>query len=163
MTVRVSRIISGIEFHDREKVGLSLGFYSMDRHVFPAGSAWYQPWYFDPEKREQDALIKRRPIDIDDPNGLLSPHYWSKWAGSRPPICIVCPNGELWEIDRRSRNGQGWVVSGNLDGPRPTITCSPSIVVDGYHGWLNDGVFSEDIEGRGPIGTVRPYTKRVVV
>lgn len=53
--------------------------------------------------------------------------------------------------DRRSSNGDGWNVTGDL----PAITCAPSIVVPGYHGYLRDGVFTADIDGRAPCGTVR--------
>jgi hypothetical protein len=83
--------------------------------------------------------------------GFLSVHYWRDWSDKRPPICVVCPNGEWWEVDRKSSNGEGWIVTGEL----PTITCSPSIVVDGYHGFLRAGEFTPDLEGRGPGGTPR--------
>lgn len=43
----------------------------------------------------------------------------------------VCPNGELWKIDRQSFKGTGWVMTGDL----PNIACSPSILVDGYCGF----------------------------
>ncbi len=81
----------------------------------------------------------------------LSIHYWKDWSHIRPPICVVCPNGEQWEIDRKSSNGTGWTVKGEW----PNLTCSPSIVVEGYHGFLKDGLFTADTEGRGPNGRAR--------
>lgn len=98
----------------------------------------------------------------DDVGQFLSVHYWRDWSAKRPPICVVCPNGETWEIDRKSSNGDGWKVTGDL----PNISCTPSIVVHGYHGHLGSngappGQFTGDIEGRGPMGTGRPIVERV--
>lgn len=70
--------------------------------------------------------------------GLLSEHYWQTWSRVRPPLCVVCPNGAQWEIDRKSSNGSGWVVTGSW----PNLNCSPSIVVPGYHGFLQNGAFT---------------------
>jgi hypothetical protein len=161
MTVRITHVLSGAEFAAMNEKGLAEGFWHADRHVFPPGTAWYTPWVFNPLGEDIDyVMIRERPAD---PNvrGYLSPHYWRDWAAKRPPICVVCPNGEQWEIDRWSSNGTGWTVSGDL----PDICVSPSIVVDGYHGFLGSGgalagQFTADIEGRGPVGIARPYTKR---
>jgi hypothetical protein len=50
------------------------------------------------------------------------------------------------------------LVSGDL----PKITCTPSIVVNGYHGFLTSGLFTSDLEGRGPTGIARPIVERTV-
>jgi len=98
------------------------------------GAMWLCPWMFDPSK------------DTMNPDGSnwLSIHYVKDHSKNRPPIQVRCPNGSVWVIDQKSSNGTGWIVTGEV----PNITCSPSIVVPGYHGFLRDGVFTDDLEGR---------------
>lgn len=109
-------------------------------------------WVYDPTGRRQ---VSGKHVMIYSPDSAnrthLSEHYWRDWSKTRPPVCVVCPNGEHWEIDRRSSNGSGWTVTGTF----PLISCHPSIVVPGYHGYLKNGIFSNDLEGRGPNGVVR--------
>jgi hypothetical protein len=133
------------------------GFYRDDPRIFTPGMGWFCPWVFDPSG-EREAAGKHVMIRRADKGrlGYLSVHYWRDWADKRPPLCVVCPNGESWEIDRKSSNGDGWMVTGEW----PNLTCSPSIVVDGYHGFLRDGGFTPDLEGRGPHGTSRPIVDR---
>jgi len=143
--VRITRVLMPDEFRKTTDDALAAGMYSNDRRVFLPGMAWFQPWYWDPAgKTESD-------LGPGEARGFLSVHYWRAWALKRPPICVVCPNGEWWEIDRKSSNGTGWIVTGEL----PDITCTPSIVVKGYHGFLRNGEFTADLEGRGPNGHVR--------
>ena len=60
------------------------------------------------------------------------------------------PNGAPWNIYGRMSDGSpGW----NITGEMPDITARPSINSTypprkGYHGWLTNGVLSEDLEGR---------------
>lgn len=138
------------EYVDLNEDAVKRGMYRLDRRVFLPGMAWYQPFYFDPRgelkkmKREgfrEDAMFSRRQ---DDARPFLSVHYWNTWSSLRPPIAVVCPDGNVWEIDRKSSNGSGWVVTGDA----PNITCSPSIVVANYHGFLRNGEFTADLEGR---------------
>lgn len=103
------------------------------------GMAWYCPWLYDPTDPNNG---------LKPEHGYLSRFYFRDWATKRPPICVVCPNGQHWLIDSKSSNGEGWQITGEL----PNITASPSIAVCGYHGWLKDGVFTPDCEGRGPNG-----------
>ncbi len=107
------------------------------------GMAWYCPWLYDPS--EPGDQLENRAMKM---SGYLSRFYFEDWASKRPPICVVCPNGQHWLIDSKSSNGEGWRVSGEL----PNITVSPSILIPGYHGFLQNGVFTADIEGRGPNG-----------
>ncbi len=133
------------------------GFWRDDRRIFAPGMGWPNPHYYDAlsEIDGQHVMIPRvRRGEL----GFLSVHYWRDWADKRAPLSIVCPNGEIWEIDRKSSNGDGWKVTGTW----PNLTCFPSIVVEGYHGWLRDGLFSADLEGRGPFGLVRPTVERKV-
>lgn len=105
------------------------------------GDAWYLP-----------ALVEG-PHAVFYREHLLSPEYLRDWDGKRPPIAVMCPDGTPWVIDERygrddatgHRVNQGWTVTGDP----PNITAMPSInVVGRYHGWLRDGVLSDDIEGR---------------
>jgi len=154
MSIKITRVLTEPERQQMDKDAIEKGWYSNDRRVFLPGMAWHQPWYYAPEGWPDQLpyrMFKQKPADFSA-DGHLSEHYWRDWADKRPPICVVCPNGEQWEIDRKSSNGSGWVVTGDL----PNITCSPSIVVNGYHGFLANGLFTADLEGRGPNGIARP-------
>jgi len=112
------------------------GMWRNDRRVFLPGMGWYNDWY----------------LEIGREN-FLSPHYRRDWAGRRSPIELVCPNGEIWCIDRMSSNGSGWQVTGVW----PNITCSPSIIAGDYHGWLRNGEFTADIDGKSwPVPNIGP-------
>lgn len=93
-------------------------------HEAEPGMMWDAPWF----------------VDFNPP-----------WAGpdGRCLIMRLPGNGE-WTIDGPSRNGGGWTRTG--DPPkitaRPSILSHPSGNVKGYHGFLTDGVLSDDIEGR---------------
>ncbi len=148
--MKLGKLLSFEEFVDLSEWAVANGYYRNDPKVFTPGMGWYLPWYFDPsgerERRGEHVMLKQSQKGH---LGFLSIHYWNDWADKRPPICVVCPNGETWEIDRKSSNGDGWKVSGEW----PNISCTPSIVVPGYHGWLGvngypPGTFSPDLEGR---------------
>lgn len=160
--VKIERVLSFLEYVRMGDEAVAKGWYRNDRRMFTPGMAWSQPFYFDPlselktlpsgQNFCEKAMFSRR----EDDTYFLSVHYWNDWSMKRAPIAVVCPNGEVWEIDRRSSNGDGWKVTGDL----PLISCSPSIVVEGYHGFLGSngapaGQFTADIEGRGPVGIVR--------
>jgi hypothetical protein len=90
------------------------------------GDVWFAPWL------------------LDVP-GLLSVHYERDSRGKRPPIIVRCPDGADWCPDRPSTNGSGWTVTGDA----PRFTASPSIAsIGGYHGFLRDGVLTDDVEGK---------------
>jgi hypothetical protein len=153
--MKIDRVLSVVEYAELVAwCGAHDGYYSNDRRVFLPGMAWPCPWYFDPLGELKLAGNRREPMITGERKGelgFLSIHYWRDWADKRAPICVVCPNGETWEPDRKSSNGDGWIVAGDL----PNITCSPSIVVTGYHGFLRAGEFTPDLEGRGPNGLER--------
>lgn len=67
------------------------------------------------------------------------------WYSSTPKagekvLVIKLPCGDAW----RPIGPNGW----NITGEPPNITARPSIMCEHYHGWLTDGVFSDDLEGR---------------
>lgn len=97
------------------------------------GMMWLMPWMASPSR--YDATRERHP------DAYLSVHYYRDWATLRAPICVATPgtNAAQWIVDARSSNGDGWVVTGDA----PLLSCSPSIVVPGYHGFLVNGVFSD--------------------
>lgn len=86
----------------------------------------------------------------DAPIGAMwyAPWYPKQWAGPDGKILCVQTPGGMWCIDQPSQNGSGWTRTGTP----PTVTARPSIVArsgsGGYHGWLTDGVLSDDLEGR---------------
>jgi hypothetical protein len=69
----------------------------------------------------------------------------------RPPMFVKLPDGTEFCIDLcasreiASGGGEGWGCSGEP----PHITLTPSVnVVGSYHGWIQNGVISDDCEGR---------------
>lgn len=67
------------------------------------------------------------------------------WTGP-DGLCLMLrlPDGHDWMIDGPARSGGGWTRTGTP----PQITARPSIASPRYHGWLTDGVLSDDLEGR---------------
>ncbi len=62
-----------------------------------------------------------------------------------PQVYLVLPGGAEWLVTGESKTGGGWQV----DGTDPVrLTASPSIAAPGYHGWLRNGVLTDDCEGR---------------
>jgi hypothetical protein len=97
-------------------------------------------------------------LQPDGTHWLLSPEYLRDHRGTRPPLCVRLPSGDEWILDGRTIHADrigdhGWTVTG----APPALTVSPSINVIGrYHGWLRNGVLSDDCEGRvfpPPAGT----------
>lgn len=126
------------------------------RDDFEAGTCFYMSWLFDPkdlndlaELEINKALAREKGF-----HSMLSVYYWEQWALIRPPIFVLTPNRRPWNIDGISNNGPGWTVildNGILPSEtnrQPQITCSPSIVVSEYHGYLKSGIFTDDLEGR---------------
>lgn len=96
--------------------------------------------WLDPTKPEVVAML------IDD-RPDLSLEYKRDWLGKRSPLCVRLPDGSGWCVDLIATNnhsGGGWAVTGDV----PHVTARPSIAVHGYHGWLTNGVLSDDLEGR---------------
>jgi hypothetical protein len=67
----------------------------------------------------------------------------------RQPLFVILPGRTLFLVDGKCWNSGhkygGWQVQGEA----PNITVTPSINIGGsYHGWLQNGVISDDCEGR---------------
>lgn len=153
MSVHLNRFLTPEEKEALDQASIDAGFYRSNPAFLTPGMGWFQPCYFDPANPNARDEDEGGIYPCARGNPFLSIHYWQTWASVRPPICIVGPNGKHWEIDRKSSNGSGWTVTGEW----PNLTCSPSIVLDGYHGFLRDGEFTPDVEGRGPVGI--PYVQ----
>lgn len=78
----------------------------------------------------------------------FSPNYRADWAAKRLPLSICLPGGSMWCPDRcpdwGSNMVEGWKVTGDI----PNLSAHPSIGKPDYHGWLKDGVLSDDLESR---------------
>ena len=60
-------------------------------------------------------------------------------------IHVWLPGGRFWCPQRPANNSnRPWVCRGEP----PLLTCSPSVDISVYHGWLQNGVLSDDVEGR---------------
>jgi hypothetical protein len=77
------------------------------------------------------------------PGAMWHASWYDSIKSSRAPdgknLVVVCPGGYQWWIDGPASNGPGWTRTGEP----PLITCSPSIQTPNYHGWLQNGVFSD--------------------
>lgn len=83
---------------------------------------------------------------------LSDAHLAARAAGTvtRDPLVVRLPGGTDFCVDGPTfsagqRGSGGWTVTGE-----PTaITLSPSINIGGsYHGWIQNGVITDDCEGR---------------
>jgi hypothetical protein len=80
----------------------------------------------------------------------LSQHYHRDWSDKRLPLYVMTPGGG-WCVDGQPvvggqyQESGGWTVTGEV----PNITVSPSINFPGYyHGWLQNGILSDDLDGK---------------
>lgn len=141
-----AKILTFDEYRAMGDKAVADGFWRNDRRIFLPGMGWYNDWY----------------LDRDHGHNFLNPQFYRDWHGKRPPIEIVCPDGNIWCPDRMSSNGNGWTVAGEW----PNITCTPSIdctPIQGsgtgpyYHGFLTNGEFTPDIAGHVfPIPNIGP-------
>lgn len=111
------------------------------------GDCWYYPnWRDDSPFQEQ---MRQHFIDFQ-----ASRQYVDQWADKRPPILVYLPPGFPFSPDERYRPADdsnvernGWAVTGSIEDG--SLVVSPSVnVVGTYHGWINNGGVSDDVEGR---------------
>ena len=98
------------------------------------GDMWPAPWLLETEGArrffltaayERDQMAKRSPLVVRLPDGT--------------DFCVDQP----YSSAREKR--EGWQVTGEP----PKLTLLPSINCAGsYHGWIRDGVITDDCEGR---------------
>lgn len=117
---------------------------------FEDGDAWqlFQDRLY--RREDTGALLTLREAEP----GMLWDASWfveMGWAGpdGRSLVMRLPGNGE-WTIDGPSQNGPGWERTGEPPRitVRPSILSYPSTAGPGYHGWLTDGILSDDLEGR---------------
>lgn len=116
--------------------------------------------FYGPTKEEYEA-DEAKPAD--EQIGLYWPYHFSKEKvladyykqnnSHRRPLLVMlpghilfCVDGACWNtIDGKIVYSGGWTVTGEA----PNITVSPSInCVGSYHGYLQNGVITDDCEGR---------------
>jgi hypothetical protein len=79
----------------------------------------------------------------------MGDNYKRDWADKRPPIVVWLPPGFPFWVDLKPSDGDqtGWTVTGSIeDGTltvAPSISCPPD-----YHGFIQNGVITDDVEGR---------------
>lgn len=93
-------------------------------------------------------------------SNIISKRYKEEYSKTRPPLKVILPSshskhGDIFLIDRFASddpNEKGWevILVGELvDGQTPDITLKPSInCVGSYHGYITNGVITDDCEKR---------------
>ena len=112
----------------------------------PDGSKTYH-WFW----RTSDGSLV--PWDELKPGAM----WWEREDGEPDELCVKLPGGSrgtTWNIDQGKRINAlpgeksrcpEWTRTGDV----PNVTVTPSINWFGhYHGWLRDGVLTDDCEGR---------------
>ena len=93
---------------------------------------------------------------LDRPIGAVWPTTYSGLkSDTAMGYRIVLPGGALWHtlqfmVDRQTRKptNRRWAVT-MPDGDPTRMTVAPSIdIFDGYHGFIRDGVISDDVSGK---------------
>lgn len=107
-----------------------------------------------------DMFLLTPPSDITwehDPDGWwwpeaytknLSDYYYQHNSG-RPPILVFLPGRILFCVDSKCWKDRNYYGGWQVSGTPPNITVSPSIDIQGtYHGFLQNGVIQDDVNGR---------------
>lgn len=83
----------------------------------------------------------------DAPPGAMwnAPWYQDVWPGpDGQSLVVVLPSGEHWAMDTPATGGGHWTRTGTP----PLLTVTPSIAASRYHGFLTNGILTDDLEGR---------------
>lgn len=111
--------------------------------------SWKLKWH--PEGRPEHP----QPGDCwPEPSYLKSPSSLSRQYheqnSARPPLMVCFPDGNQFCVDAGFRDGSGWDVRGDVS----NLTVTPSIRHfdapgrPGYHGYITNGVITDDCEGK---------------
>jgi hypothetical protein len=118
-------------------------------YVFQEGDTWQLSKNRLYARQDTGALLTLHEVDP----GMMweTPWFADEWHGPDGRCyTMALPGHGEWTIDGPSSNGQGWTRSGEP----PKLTVTPSILSHGsstrkgYHGFLTDGVLTDDLEGR---------------
>jgi hypothetical protein len=116
-------------------------------YAFAEGDSWQlhiDPLYLDVATGREYTLREAPPGAMWDACWLRAVNRFRERSPDGAVLMLRLPDGYEWCIDGPSSNGPGWERSGTP----PQITARPSILSPGYHGWLDHGVLSDDLEGR---------------
>jgi hypothetical protein len=94
-------------------------------------------------RQDTGALLTLREVD---PGMIWETPWYADWWHGPDGRCytMALPGHGEWTIDGPSSNGPGWQRSGIA----PNFTVTPSIASKNYHGFLQNGVLTDDLEGR---------------
>lgn len=104
------------------------------------GDMWYAPYLLEPENEEYA-------------HEFLTLEYWRDWRDKRPPLYVMLPDGYHFCVDAHASGvaatepNSGWMVTGEA----PNITVHPSIDSGSYHGYLQNGVLTDNMGGIPPL------------
>lgn len=88
-------------------------------------------------------MIGRRLVPVSDRENRDA--AWPERYKDVPAYYVALPTGQLWCPWQRAysaeqkHHGDGW----NVSGPPEKLTATPSIQVDGWHGFLTNGELHE--------------------
>jgi len=109
------------------------------------GDCWYYPNWDTAE--HPYPMLRQHFLDHQ-----ASRQYKEQWADKRPPIVVQLPPGFGFSPDEKYGRPEntardGWTVTGSLEDG--SLVVSPSVnVVGTYHGFIQGGQVSDDVEGR---------------
>lgn len=132
---RMIELLPNMDFLDDMRVG-DMFFYDQSK----------DPYFKDsPTDEEQEQYFWPRCY-------AKAPHlsqFYRDNNSHRLPLLVVVPGPTLFAIDGMCNNETGRYGGWTVTGEPPFITVSPSINIGGtYHGWLQNGVISDECEGR---------------
>lgn len=94
---------------------------------------------------DRSRTLADRNVPIHDrPVGSI----WPARYGDKSGYLVTLPGGAHWPTLAGTDRGEGWQVT-MPDGDPLRMTVHPSInVLGGWHGWIKDGVISDDVSGK---------------
>ncbi len=114
-------------------------------YAFQEGDQWqlFRRTIYVRADNGEETTLQEAPIGaMYDAPWLHGMHHFRLVDGQT--LVVKLPGGGEWVIDGESSSGGYWQRSGTP----PKITARPSILTSNYHGWLTDGLLSDDLERR---------------